>query len=121
MKSKEAAINHLIKEADKSKISDGHHTFGELYAHRNLLFINMCKLLKKDGTLDVWRSIKHSDGSIDKEFFIMGVNKTPEGQVTYHLPIEMWESTMWADTLDKAPEYNGYSSSETLTRLKTLI
>jgi hypothetical protein len=120
MKSKEAAVNVLIQSMDKSKISDGYHTFGELYDHRNMLFVNLCKLLKKQD-FHVWRSIKHSDGSMDKDWFIMGINKGHGNQITYHLPISMWDSTMWAETLDKAPDYDGHSSKDVLTRLTTLI
>ena len=36
---KESEINRLISELeDKSNISDGSHTFGELYHHRAILF-----------------------------------------------------------------------------------
>jgi hypothetical protein len=121
MKNKEDAINKLIEHADKSKISDGYHTFGELYQHRNLLFISMCKLLKKDGTLDIWRSIRHSDGTMDKDWFIMGVNKGSGMQISYYLPISMWDKTMWAETLDRAPEYDGHTSVEVLERLNILV
>lgn len=120
MKSKEAAINVLIQSVDKEKISDGYHTFGELYDHRNMLFLNMCKLLK-DKELQIWRSVKHSDGSMDKDWFIMGVNKTPGSQISYHLPISMWDQTMWAETLDKAPDYDGHTSKDVLIRLTSLI
>lgn len=121
MKNKEEAINALITHADKSKISDGYHTFGELYNHRNHLLINMCKLLKKEGTLEVWRSIKQSDGAMDKDWFIMGVNKEKGCQISYHLPITLWELTMWAETLDKAPEWDGHTSDEVIKRLIVLV
>lgn len=121
MESREQAINLLIKEADSNKISDGYHTFGELYDHRHALYINMCKLLKREGTLDVWRSVKHSDGTVWKDWFILGVNKDKGCQITYHLPISLWESTMWAETLDKAPDFDGHSSTDVLTRLKILV
>lgn len=44
-------INRLIIESKLSgeiftkEISDGHHTFGELYRHRIILFCTLCNLL----------------------------------------------------------------------------
>lgn len=121
MKNKEEAINALIKEADKGKISDGYHTFEELYKHRNLLFIRLSKKIREDNTTHVWRSIRQSDGVMDKDWFIMGINKDPGEQISYHLPISLWEKTMWAETLDKAPEYDGHTSEDVLTRLLTKL
>lgn len=112
---KEAALNLLIREVDTNLISDGFHTFGELYDHRITLYISLCKLQK-----DVWRSIKHSDGSIWKGWFILGISKEPGKQITYHIPIDLWESCKFAETLDKAPDYDGHTSQDVLERIKTL-
>jgi hypothetical protein len=114
---KEEALNALIKEADKNKISDGYHTFGELYDHRNILFVKLAKLIKEANTHHVWRSIKQSDGSIDNDWFIMGVCKDAGEQISYHLPIALWTLTMFAETLDKAPEWDGHTSNDVLNRL----
>lgn len=37
--------NKLFGEISTKKISDGHHTFGELYRHRIALFCTLCNLL----------------------------------------------------------------------------
>lgn len=118
---KEDAINALIKDADKSKISDGYHTFGELYSHRNILFVKLAKFIKSENNRHVWRSIRQSDGSMDKDWFIMGIGKDAGDQISYHLPISMWEQTMFAETLDKAPEWDGHSSNDVLLRLTELV
>ena len=31
-----------LKKRDQGEVSDGYHTFDELYDHRNLIFINLC-------------------------------------------------------------------------------
>lgn len=116
---KEDAINALIKDVDKSKISDGYHTFGELYDHRNILFVKLAKLLRAENTHHVWRSIRQSDGSFDKDWFIMGIGKIAGEQISYHLPIAMWDLTMFAETLDKAPEWDGHTSKDVITRLNS--
>ena len=52
----ESEINRLISELeDKSNISDGSHTFGELYHHRAILFAVICNTYKENS----WKSWKH--------------------------------------------------------------
>lgn len=118
---KEQAINALIKDADSNLISDGYHTFKELYDHRNLLFVVLSKMIKFDNAHHVWRSIKESNGNMQKGWFIMGINKDPGNQITYHLPIDFWDLTGYAETLDKAPDFDGHSSGDVLERLKQLL
>lgn len=117
---KEEAVNLILtdKEIDKNKISDGYHTFGELYDHRIVLFICLCVYLYRDH--DVWRSKKHSDGSEWDGWFIMGIGREKGEQITYHLPTSYWENTMFAKTLDQAPEWDGHTSADVLERLKSL-
>ena len=116
---KEDKINALIAEGcDTNLISDGFHTFGELYEHRIVLFIALCCMVKKN----VWRSRAHSDGSVLDGWFILGIGYAAGEQITYHLPMSKWAETDFAETLDKAPEYDGHTSDDVLRRLeKTLI
>jgi hypothetical protein len=108
-------------EAEVS-ISDGYHTFDELYEHRITLYIALCRwlfnaLAKRS---DVWRSQVHSDGSNYDGWFLLGINKEKGKQITYHIPNERWEETEFAETLDKAPEFDGHTSADVLTRIKSL-
>lgn len=104
------------------KISDGYHTFDELYEHRITLFIALCKkYLQIDWTPpEIWRSKIHSDGSIMDGWFILGIHKEIGKQVTYHLPISRWDDCDFTETLDKAPEFDGHTSEDVLARLKAL-
>lgn len=125
-------INQLIKigasvNLDTNLISDGYHTFGELYEHRITLFITLCKFLSIDddttcapSQYHVWRTKKHSDESEWDGWFIMGIRKESGKQITYHLPISKWAETGFCDTLDKAPEWDGHTSADVLERLKSL-
>lgn len=52
------------------EVSDGYHTFTELYEHRCTLWITLCRALRlltvnktQRPEPVVWRSKKHSDGS----------------------------------------------------------
>jgi len=120
---KETAINTLINQEDinTKSISDGYHTFGELYDHRIILYITLSRLLHSvNSSHKIWRTIKHSDNSIINGWFVMGINEEAGSQITYHLPIEYWDECRFAETLDKAPEYDNHSSKDVLLRLKNI-
>lgn len=97
--------------------SDGYHTFNELYEHRHLLFMNMLYLVWQQGHRNVWKSLKHSDGSILGDWFIAGINEQAGEQITYHLPIKYW-SLCPGDIKTAAPEYDGHTSSDVAYRLR---
>lgn len=122
-------INEIIKNerVDTNLISDGYHTFGELYEHRITLFIALCKtirlvnaVVKDDHAIPVWRSKLHSDNSEWPGWFIMGLRTEKGGQISYHLPISKWDETSFCATLVKAPEFDGHTSADVLERLKNL-
>lgn len=129
---KEEAINILIKDGvDTNKISDGYHSFGELYEHRIQLHIALCYQLHlrringSDKILDfdqeVWRSTLHSDGSSFDGWFLLGIGKKSGNQITYHLPASMWDNTHFAETLQRSPEFDGHTPNDVLIRIKRLV
>jgi len=105
---------------------DGYHTFTELYEHRFVLFIVLCKILYADPQYqtgqkaDIWRSKLHSDGTSFDGWFVMGIGRHKGEQITYHLPISRWEETNFAETREKAPEFDGHTSDDVLERIKKL-
>lgn len=114
---------------------DGYHTFDELYNHRITLYIALCRMDFKyyaqvieqtveDGGYDnIWRSKRHSDGELcfgTGTQFILGIGKRVGEQISYHIPIERWEETNFADTLEKAPEWDGHTSDDVLERIKLI-
>lgn len=114
-----------IEEVESDKLSDGYHTFGELYEHRVELFITLCRIIESNLKIQsdgkgIWRSKYHSDGSSFDGWFIMGIFTISGAQISYHLPISKWEWTSFAKTLDKAPDFDGHTSKDVLTRLKSL-
>lgn len=123
---KEKFINWLIKitKADTNKISDGYHTFEDLYEHRIELFIALVNIGNSWHNLegfnfDAWKSKMHSDGSEWKGWFIAGINTKKGRQITYHLPIKYWKR-LDISTLRKAPDFDGHTPKDVLERLKTL-
>jgi hypothetical protein len=103
---------------DEVEISDGYHTFTELYDHRITLFIALCKALKDKEY--IWRSQLHSDGSNIDGWFVLGIRDLPGKQMTYHLPNERWDETNFVEERKKAPEFDGHTSQDVLERLKNL-
>lgn len=113
-------VNKLIDDFKKEhgnnftdKISDGYHTFEELYDHRTKLFIALCRLLPSKM---VWKAKKHYDGTMYAGMFIMGVTTT-DGQATYHLEDKYWEETNFVTELPNAPEFDGHTPTIALSRL----
>lgn len=110
----------LARPEVTGETSDGYHTFNELYEHRAILYIRLCRLLVFEWGFDVWRSKLHSDGSSYEGWFIMGIFSKKGDQISYHLPIDKWEMTRFAKTLDQAPEFDGHTPSDVLKRLAEL-
>jgi hypothetical protein len=101
-------------------MSDGYHTFDELYEHRIVLWIALCKRLQQEEPGLTWRSRLHSDGSAFDGWFVLGYQRVPGKQITYHLPIRRWDECRFAHTLDRAPEWDGHTPADALNRLAAL-
>lgn len=100
---------------------DSYHTFEELYEHRITLFVSLCKMIIwSQFNVPVWRSKLHADGTSYDGWFIMGIYKEKGKQMSYHLPLSKWDETEWAETLDRAPVWDGHTSDDVLRRLKQL-
>ena len=99
------------------EISDGYHTFNELYHHRAVLFGFVCNA----NLNNAWKSKKHHDGTMYDGMFIVGID-TPYGQVTYHYDIEPYWDTVFARVheIDNAPEWDGHTPEEAIKRIEFL-
>jgi hypothetical protein len=119
-------INRVItvSQVDTNQISDGYHTFYELYEHRISLFIALAKSYKWSRTESrnrkVWRAEIYSGEVKSEDWFILGIGTEAGEQITYHLPMFMWEDCDFVDVLEKAVEFDGHTSTDVLLRLKDL-
>lgn len=120
---KNEIINKMIQEYKKTpdfsskEISDGHHTFGELYYHRIILFCTLCNLFPDLS----WKCRKHFNEETNPMFndsFIAGIN-TPEGIATYHIKLKYW-NLFDIPEIDRAPKYDEYTPSEVIERVYSL-
>lgn len=112
---------------DISDVSDGHHSFDELYRHRNQLFVILLKTLHtyaRHETVplwNVWKSQSHFDGTMWNGWFIAGIGNKSGEQITYHLPISLWDELYSIPELEKAPHWDGHTPKDVLKRLAWLI
>lgn len=96
------------------EISDGYHTFNELYYHRMILFSVICN----SNSQKSWKSWKHHDGTMYDDYFIVGID-TQEGQYSYHYHKSEWDYFN-VEELEFAPEWDGRKPKD-ITRLLSLI
>lgn len=113
-----SAVSKINKQIDNLKtsknISDGNHTFDELYYHRMMLFSIICNTYK-----DVaWKSWKHDDDTMYDDSFIVGVS-LPNGDYSYHYRKQFWDKFDIKE-VDKAPKWDGHEP-EDIDRLEILV
>jgi len=96
------------------QVSDGFHSFDELYEHRCLLFL----ALQRAHPSLAWCSKLHADGRMfEGGWFVAGLD-LPTGQVTYHLPLRLWPlATSCASERPLAPVWDGHTSAQGLDRV----
>lgn len=110
-------------------VFDGYHTLREVYDHRMAIFSALLRVVSfNTKSIDpCWKSKHHSDCagignpccSMFEGFFVAGIGYKPGTQITYHLPLKMWDDVK-VPPLVKAPPYDGHTSDDVLERLKTL-
>ena len=108
--------------SETGEISDGYHTFNELYEFRLLYNACMFNELAKQGLYDVHKSKRHSNGEIpfgDENWFVV-VAELPTGQITNHYNITDWELFQIPEK-ECANEYDGHSPQDVADRLRKFL
>ena len=107
---------------DKGNISDGYHTFNELYEYRLLYNASMFNELAKQGLYDVHKSKRHSDGTIpfgDENWFIVQA-ELPTGQISNHYEMKDWDLFNVPEK-EKANPYDGHTPQDVAKRLRDFL
>ena len=115
-------LEKLVDMEDKGNISDGYHTFNELYEYRLLYNASMFNELAKQGLYDVHKSKKHSDGTIpfgDKNWFIVQA-ELPTGQISNHYEMKDWDLFNIPEK-EKANPYDGHTPQDVAKRLRDFL
>ena len=107
--------NKLILPCNVGDVSDGYHTFSELYDHRCLLWVNFLLLNKANAFI----TLRDDSGNKIDGWFIAGIN-TKYGQITYHLPSIYWKLLSDIKETNTNFDYDGHTPKDTLNRLVSL-
>lgn len=94
-------------------VSDGYHSFEELYKHRNELFI---ALMKKCPEISFWTRLDNNKNN-DPGWIIVGMN-LKGGQISYHIPDTYIEKLSGIKEIEFNEKYDGHDSNDVLTRLE---
>jgi hypothetical protein len=86
---------------DPEDISDGHHTFRELYLFRMLYNAALFNEFAQNGNINVCKARRHSDGEypFGKDTMFIVSAELPTGQISNHYDIGYWD-------LFKIPSYD---------------
>lgn len=107
-------MSDKIGQDGMGNVSDGYHTFNELYGHRNTLFSVLSSVFWQLS----WKTRKDKDGNEIEGWFIAGI-ETPVGQVTYHLPDEYWHKISVVE-IERNENFDGHDSFDVIERLPSL-
>lgn len=110
------AICEAAHVDDIDDVSDGCHTFRQLYYQRMMLFATIVKQNKDKA----WKSLRHEDGELcfGGGWFIVGID-TPEGSYTYHYENKYWDMFDCVD-LPRGKHWDGHTEADAETRLMSL-
>jgi hypothetical protein len=98
----------IRKRIESEGISDGYHTFDELYEHRCLLFILLCLTSRR---ITRWKNDPSFEG------WPCLYLETPAGQISYHVPakyLPLFENKIAQDDEYK---WDGHTPQITIERL----
>lgn len=109
------AICKVAHVDDISDLSDGYHTFKQLYYQRMILFAT----LVKQNRGKAWKSLRHEDGELcfGGGWFIVGID-TPKGSYTYHYEDNFY-SLFDCIELERSKHWDGHTEVD-VTRLLSL-
>lgn len=107
----EKAMQRAVHDAgvnDIGQLSDGHHTYDDLYFQRLILWQRICK----DHKDKCWKTKRHDDGELcfGGTNFLICVD-TPEGPYSYHYDMKEWDR-FDVKELPKAKPFDGHTSKD---------
>lgn len=105
-------------EGDMGTVSDGYHTFNELYRYRLLYNAAFFNELASSGKVKVCKSYRHHDGEkcFGGGWFIV-MAELPNGQISNHYENKDWE-LFDVPELETAWEWDGHTPNEAADRME---
>ena len=120
-RSAQAQLDAMNEAIRLGEMSDGYHSFNELYEYR-LLYNAHTALAFDHAGWQVVRSWRHSDGkdAFDGGWFVVHM-ETPAGQITNHYKREYWRHFDGIAEAPTAPEWDGHTPDVAAMRLEAAI
>lgn len=118
-------IQNSIDKLDSNNrelLSDGYHTFSELYEFRKIYNACLFNEWAKQGKFDVHKSKKHYDGSecFGGGWFIV-VAILPTGQISNHYELKDWNLFYCEEVATAKYPFDGHTPQDVLNRLLDLF
>ena len=107
------AICKVAGVSEIDDLSDGFHTFRQLYYQRMILFATIVSQNKDKA----WKSLRHEDGELcfGGGWFIVGID-TPEGSYTYHYE-DNYYSLFDCEELERGKHWDGHTEKDAIRLL----
>lgn len=110
--------DNYTKVNNYGEVSDGYHSFDELYEFRKVYNACLFNEWAKGDLVQVYKSMKHYDGEecFGGGWFIV-IAETPFGQISNHYEMKDWElfDIPWAET--PFEPFDGHTPSDVIERL----
>jgi len=103
-------------------MSDGHHTFKELYEFRMLYNAALFNEWAMQNKYSIHKSERHYDGELcfGGDWFIV-VAMLPSGQISNHYRLEHWNLFDVPIKSKALFEYDGHTGSDVVCRLRQIL
>ena len=117
----ECAFVIEVPESSIGQVSDGYHTFDELYEFRKLYNAAFFNQLAIQGLYEVHKSKRHSDGEecFGGGWFIV-MAELPTGQISNHYELKDWELFNVPDK-EVAHKWDGHSPQDVIERITEFL
>lgn len=113
-------LERLEALRQSGELSDGHHSYTELYEQRMLYHAHLAQRWHAEG-VPVVKSRRHDTGELcfNGEYFIV-VMELATGQVSQHYPIAAWE-LFQVPSQERPPEWDGHDAATAAKRLRDCL
>lgn len=113
--------NKVKEYPDMEHVSDGYHTFQELYEYRKLYNAAFFNTLYTLGIIKVHKSKRHSTGEecFGRGWFVVMAD-LPTGQIYNHYEMKDWD-LFKVPVQEKADKWDGHTPQQAAERLEEFI
>lgn len=120
-KEADSILKAISGSQDNGTVSDGYHTFDELYEFRKLYNAALFNEWATRGKFSVHKSKKHFDGEecFGGGWFIV-VAALPSGQISNHYKLEDWDLFQIRETERALVKFDGHTAGDVANRLVSL-